>query len=77
MIRYEHDKLVIELATRSPEAMHDMLIRGLNTAVRMGMLTPDPRNGDMDRLVVLTDLLDGILPDERQLKGALKGGVLR
>lgn len=49
-------------------AQHEALMRGVITAMRLSITSTEKRDGDEDRLIALIDLLDDLLPDERELK---------
>lgn len=49
-------------------AQHASLMLGLTAAIRLSIGNPDKQNGDEDKLIALIELLEDLIPDERELK---------
>lgn len=64
---YAERTLVISIPCSSPEATHELLMRGIITCLRQHITSPDQRKDDADGMVMLTDLMQCLIPTERIL----------
>ncbi len=67
MVRFEKDKIVIEIESKFPEYEWEYMVKGLVRCI--GAMDPELNNGGI--LGGVCSLIEGMIPDEQWLKKKL------
>jgi hypothetical protein len=69
-VHYGDSSLILRIKTATPAHMHNSLMKGINTALKLSLVTEDVTNEERDSLTSLTEVLLQILPSELALERA-------
>ena len=65
-IAYNENGVQINLETTAPAATHELLMRGINDAIRYYVESPD-KTKDTEGLIALLQLQNALIPKEQEL----------
>lgn len=71
-IDYDDGKLNISISCISPAAMHSTLMHSILRTIKYTLSCPDKTEDFAEEVIPLIDLMETMLPTERQLKKAYR-----